>query len=359
MPVPRSRPRLFALGLDDAGGALGEWQAGLVRRLEAARFDGVPIDVAAAFPPEPASGPDGPYPLIMLFHGYGGAKHSMLSMQPWVDRGYATFTMTSRGFGESCGTAASRAVDPAGCANGYIRFNDARYEVRDAQEFAGLLADESRILPQNIGALGGSYGGAMSMSLAALKDRKMLTDGSLVPWQSPSGKAMRIAAAAPEIPWSDVMDSLMPNGGTLDYIADARYRGRTGVRKQSFEDTLYNVGTHFFLAPQGSNPDADLTSWHNLMAGESPTTTQAASPTRDRGHARRADDASLRVLHRPLAATCSHAHRERVERRPVSRGRGHPASTTARAPSTRALRSRWCWPASGISARRAAWRTGT
>src|SRR4051794_21518990 len=27
-------------------------------------FDGVPLDVNAAFPPAPASGPDGPYPLI-------------------------------------------------------------------------------------------------------------------------------------------------------------------------------------------------------------------------------------------------------------------------------------------------------
>ena len=37
-------------------------------------FDGVPIDVRVAFPPEPASGPDGPYPLIMLFHGYAGLE---------------------------------------------------------------------------------------------------------------------------------------------------------------------------------------------------------------------------------------------------------------------------------------------
>jgi len=38
VPVPRSRPRLFALDLEDAGAALGEWQAGLSERLEAARF---------------------------------------------------------------------------------------------------------------------------------------------------------------------------------------------------------------------------------------------------------------------------------------------------------------------------------
>ena len=37
-------------------------------------FDGVPIDVRVAFPPEPVSGPDGPYPLIMMFHGYAGVE---------------------------------------------------------------------------------------------------------------------------------------------------------------------------------------------------------------------------------------------------------------------------------------------
>ena len=37
-------------------------------------FDGVPLDVNVAFPPAPASGADGGYPLVMLFHGYGGGK---------------------------------------------------------------------------------------------------------------------------------------------------------------------------------------------------------------------------------------------------------------------------------------------
>ncbi len=37
-PVPRGRPRLFALGLADRAGALGSWQAGLAERLHAARL---------------------------------------------------------------------------------------------------------------------------------------------------------------------------------------------------------------------------------------------------------------------------------------------------------------------------------
>ncbi len=141
--------------------------------------------------------------------------------------------MTTRGFGQSCGTTAARNADPAGCQNGYVRLMDTRYEVRDAQEFAGLLADEGRTSYNQIGAIGGSYGGGMSMALASLKDRKMLPNGSLVSWQSPGGTPMQIAAATPEIPWTDLAYSLVPNGSTLDYVSDAPYVGRTGVLKQS------------------------------------------------------------------------------------------------------------------------------
>ena len=107
-------------------------------------FDGVPIDVNVAFPPEPPSGPDGNYPLVMMFHGYGGGKLGLDAMHHWLDQGYATFSMTDRGFKESCGSAASRAADPAGCAAGYVRLIDNRYEVRDAQEFAGRARRRGR-----------------------------------------------------------------------------------------------------------------------------------------------------------------------------------------------------------------------
>lgn len=232
-------------------------------------FDGVPIDVNVAFPPEPATGPDGDYPLVMMFHGYGGSKIGLNGMRRWLDQGYATFSMTARGFHGSCGNTASQNADPAGCAAGYIRLMDTRYEVRDAQEFAGRLADEGLVDPQRIGATGGSYGGGMSMALGALRNRKMLPNGTLVAWTSPNGTPMRIAAAAPEIPWTDLAYSLMPNGSTLDYVADAPYRGRIGIKK-SFVDGLYASGSgNGRYAPPGSDPDADVTRWYQRMnAGE-------------------------------------------------------------------------------------------
>ncbi len=235
--------------------------------------DGVPIDVNVAFPPEPASGPDGDFPLVMLFHGYAGVKRGTSEMRRFLERGYATFSMTNRGFRESCGSAASRVAAGPACDAGYIRLIDNRYDVRDAQELAGMLADEGPglISPQEIGAIGLSYGGGMSMALGALKDRVVDLDYSIHPWESPAGKPMRIAAAAPNIAWTDLAYSLMPNGSTLDYVADAPYSGRIGVFKQSYTSSLYLSGgaAPGYYAPVGTDPTADVPGLRNrLNAGE-------------------------------------------------------------------------------------------
>jgi predicted acyl esterase len=233
-------------------------------------WDGVPIDVDVGLPSESRFGP-GPYPLIMMFHGYGGDKLGLSAMRGWLERGYATFSMTDRGFHESCGSAASRTTAGSACDDGYVRLIDNRYEVRDAQEFAGQLADEGLIEPQKIGAIGGSYGGGMSMALGALRDRKVMPDYSVIPWTSPAGKPMQIAATAPSVPWTDLAYSLQPNGSTLDYIAGANYTGRIGVEKQSFVGGLYvsGLGAPGFYAAPGSDPTADITGWRTLIeAGE-------------------------------------------------------------------------------------------
>ena len=233
-------------------------------------WDGVPIDVNVGLPSEADFGP-GPYPLMMMFHGYGGDKIGKSGMQRWLDAGYATFSMTDRGFHESCGSVVSQVAAGAACDDGYVRLIDNRYEVRDAQEFAGALADEDLVEPKKIGSIGGSYGGGMSMALGALRNRVVMPDYSLVPWESPGGKPMEIAAATPSIPWTDLAYSLVPNGSTLDYVADAPYTGPVGVEKQSLVGGLYYSGLFApgFYAPEGTDPTADLVGWQSLLeAGE-------------------------------------------------------------------------------------------
>ncbi len=200
-------------------------------RSTAASWDGTPIDVNIAFPP--ASGTDGDYPLIIVGHGYGGSKigfgapDSTDGLRHFTSQGYAVFSMTDRGFHESCGSDASITAGGAACDNGYIHLMDDRYEVRDAQFLVGELADEGLADGQRIGATGGSYGGGLSLQLGTLKDRVMMPDGSLVAWTSPVDHIpMRIAGAAPNIPWSDLAYSLTPNG------RQARLRGRPGLHRE-------------------------------------------------------------------------------------------------------------------------------
>ena len=234
-------------------------------------WDGVPLDVNVWLPP---ASQDGPFPLIISHHGWGGSKSGDPSL---ALQGYAVMAYTARGFGQSCGSPASRQADPAGCEKGWVHLDDARYEARDTQTLAGKLTDLGLVKPRGIGVTGTSYGGGISFILATLRDRVMLPDGSLVPWRSPQGRQMAIAAALPLWGWSDLAYALMPNGNTLDYLAANPYGERVGVAKQSWQDLLYGLGLiSGFYAPPGADPGADLTSWFARVNQGEPYDDQAS-----------------------------------------------------------------------------------
>jgi predicted acyl esterase len=120
-------------------------------------FDGTPIDVDVTLP---ATG-DGPFPTLVMLHGFGGSKGAYTSADPaagrrynstaFAQRGYAVVTPSIRGFGRSCGTPSSRTPD---CANGYIRLADQRYEARDVQELLGRLVDQRVADPTRLAVTG-------------------------------------------------------------------------------------------------------------------------------------------------------------------------------------------------------------
>jgi predicted acyl esterase len=195
-------------------------------------FDGVPIDVDVTLP-ETGSGP---FPTIVMMHGFGGSKTDFETTSPegpapeeagngstlyhynnvfFAKRGYAVVNYSARGFGESCGGGSTGDHEGA-CAAGYIRLADSRFDARDAQYLLGVLADEGIVKPRDIGATGVSYGGGESLELAFLAGRVAKPDGKLTPWRSPDGKQMRIAAAYPRWPWSDLISALVPNGRFLN-----------------------------------------------------------------------------------------------------------------------------------------------
>ena len=247
-------------------------------------FDGQPLALYVILPPAPA-GSDGHYPLVVQSHGWGVNPAGLGDTQfygptadAWAKAGYAVLQMTARGWFDSCGSAQSRLISAPACANGYIRLDDDRYEVRDIQYATGLLVDEGVVDPGRIGATGESYGGGVSLQLATLHNRVMNADGSLSPWTTPHGTPLTLAAAAPVIPWSDLAYSLEPNGRTLDYQTTPPTADLSpiGVAKQSFIAGLYALGNAYgFYAPPGTNSQADLTTWYLAVNGGEPYDSNA------------------------------------------------------------------------------------
>jgi fermentation-respiration switch protein FrsA (DUF1100 family) len=253
-------------------------------------FDGVPLDVDVTLP---ASG-KGPYPTIVMLHGYGGEKADFEASDPAGDgsvtyhynndyfarRGYAVVNYTARGFGHSCGGGPT-GYHSGPCGQGYIRLADTRYEARDTQHLLGLLVDEGIAKRGALGVTGISYGGGQSLELAYLRDRIRLPDGSFAPWRSPAGKRLSIAAAWPRWPWSDLVDALLPNGRFLDTgtAPPGQSLQPLGIPIASYIAGLYALGksSGYYCgdAPASfpcTNPDADLTTDFALVnAGEPPT----------------------------------------------------------------------------------------
>ncbi|HEX8744430.1 MAG TPA: CocE/NonD family hydrolase [Thermoleophilaceae bacterium] len=270
------------LGLTDCREAQGVHQCtGLVRT-----WDGVPLDTTVTLPSAGASR----LPLVAEIHGFGNSRYEYLDPESraytdnaygWAKRGYAVLTYTARGLWGSCGTPDARAANPADCARGYIHLADTRYEVRDTQELIGRLVDDGVADPARIGLTGDSYGGGQIVTLAALRDRVMQPDGRLIPWRSPGGVPLRLAAAAPVIPWTDLMYAALPNGRTFTYTVAPQsvFTTPVGVFKTSVGNAIFAAaefaigpgqptGEPFvpgrpmgFLAPPGVDAEADVTRW--------------------------------------------------------------------------------------------------
>jgi len=256
------------------------------RDLRVPSFDGVPLDADVALP---ATG-RGPFPLIVMLHGLGGSKadwedstdDGAVDDVTMATKGYAVLMYTARGFGNSCGSTASRATTPA-CAKGWIHLADQRYEIRDTQYLAGELVDEGLVRPE-IAVTGVSYGAGQTLELAMLKNRLRLTDGRLAPWTSPVHHVpMSIAAAYAVWPWDDLVTALNPNGALLPSQGTPASADLTpiGVEKQSWNTLLYGVTTGFFLAPPGADPSADLTSWYKAISAGEPFSATDSSALRE------------------------------------------------------------------------------
>src|ERR1700739_2941525 len=161
---PKGEPAPFGHACSAQDGVRFCPTVGLEERVPS--FDGVPLDVDVTLPPSGS----GPFPTIVMLHGWGGSKTAFESSSPagdgnetfdynnvyYAQHGFAVVNYSARGWGRSCGSSESR-TEP-GCKEGWIRLADQRYEARDTQYLLGVLADEKIVQPRSIGVPGSSYG---------------------------------------------------------------------------------------------------------------------------------------------------------------------------------------------------------
>jgi hypothetical protein len=255
-----------------------------------ASFDGTPLDTDLTLP----GSAQGALPLIVTLHGWGLSKTDFEASglagngtNTWhwnnvwfAAHGFAVLNYTARGLHRSCGqdptTGYSYATDPA-CAGkaSWTHLADRRWEIHDTQYLVGLLVDAGIADPSAVVVTGDSYGGGQSWLLALSQDQVMQPDGQLVPWQSPDGVPIRLAAAVPQFSWTDLAQALVDNGRASDGSPGAPPSGPHespyGVEKQSYTDALFADGTATAQYAGPSDPTADLPGWFAAISAGEPT----------------------------------------------------------------------------------------
>ncbi len=165
-----------------------------------------------------------PAPAVLLAHGFGGDKFTVADKaQSLAEDGYTVLTYSARGFGASTGT---------------ISLNDPDREVADGRALIDWLAMRSEVQldgpgDPKVGIAGGSYGGALALSVA--------------------GTDPRVDAVAASITWNDLGQALFPNYGiTTDpqreqldaaRTPSAAVYGGPGVLKRGWAGVFFGAGS--------------------------------------------------------------------------------------------------------------------
>ncbi|WP_285589746.1 alpha/beta fold hydrolase [Actinomycetospora sp. NBRC 106378] len=167
-----------------------------------------------------------PAPAMLLAHGFGADKRSVADeARSLAARGYVVLAWSARGFGQS---------------TGQIALNNPDYEVADASQLVDWLAARPEVTQDGpgdprVGVMGGSYGGALALLLAAY-DR-------------------RIDVTVPMITWNDLGQALFPNDAATGPLAGTPAVGADapdGVFKRSWASLFFGIGTR---SGSGQTPD--------------------------------------------------------------------------------------------------------
>ncbi|WP_367137121.1 alpha/beta fold hydrolase [Saccharothrix sp. HUAS TT1] len=158
-----------------------------------------------------------PAPAVLLPHGFGGSKASVAAQATELaQRGFVVLAYSARGFGRSTGQIALNSLD---------------HEVRDAQKLLDWLATREEVVTDGggdprVGVTGGSYGGALALSLA--------------------GVDPRVDTIAPVITYNDLAQALLPNSARAGDVPGATPAAGAfaddGVFKRSWAGIFFSAG---------------------------------------------------------------------------------------------------------------------
>ncbi|MCD1259278.1 acetylxylan esterase [Paenibacillus athensensis] len=165
---------------------------------------------------------DGPFPGLVLFHGYNWAFEGNLhDTVNWALHGYASLQMFVRGqHGGSVDNIASSNGHAAGwMTKGILQPEEYYYRAvyMDAVRAVEALASLNAVDPARIGVVGGSQGGALALAAAALSDLPLVACADY-PYLSHFERAVDIA---PNGPYHELNEFFRRNSG-VELEAQAR-----------------------------------------------------------------------------------------------------------------------------------------
>ncbi|MBI2946596.1 MAG: hypothetical protein HYY23_03055, partial [Verrucomicrobia bacterium] len=226
-------------------------------------FDGLTLSTRIRIPFNATK----PLPTVLVMGGFprsrGGPDADILGpVGTLVEKGYVAVSYAMRGYAGSC--AAFELPPPVGtsgfetprgpgddpltqvsCVRGWMHIYERDFETRDSQRVLGVLVDYGIADPDRLAAAGTSGGGGESWLLATSQPWDSTT---LSPWGSstPAGTKLQLAAAIPIIGWTDMLNSLAPNGRANDDLGQGRsHETPHGILKQSYAANLVSGALAF------------------------------------------------------------------------------------------------------------------
>src|SRR4051812_18924685 len=213
-----------------------------------ASFDGTPLDATLTTP----VGAHDP-PLVVVLHGLLADKNEYLSTTREGNDSYKTAHWNNRWFASHGWAVLNYSARGHGDSGGQIELSSKEFEVRDARWLTGLAADE--VGASRVAVLGSSYGGGQAWLL--------LTTPPYDEWRTPRGRTVRLMGLIPQYTWTDLVQSLVPNGRqSSERIVDPKTANTPlGVPKITLIDG--------FLATAGAKLPRDAYGWlARTTAGE-------------------------------------------------------------------------------------------